>query len=170
MKTRFLAFLLTLILVCTIGLVHAEESDGLHFDRYYLVLPEMDLRADPATPGKVDTITAGQELELLYTEDIWAVFKYVKDGEEKIGCTWAGAVAPAIRIHLLDEEGEFIFHKPIYDRTQLGLISTWREPTDPDLLILWEETAEDGSEWLYVMCLDGRCGYMRREANFEIVE
>ena len=107
-------------------------------------------------------------MNILYTSDICAVFTYRVDDEERTGCTWAGSVGPAIRIHLLEDE--FIFHQKIYDRTMLGNISAWREPEDPDLLILREETADDGSQWLYIMSLDGRCGYMRREAKFEIVE
>ena len=171
MKTRlFLAFLLVVCLLVVSCVCFAEDGEGdLHYDRFYLTLPEMDLRADPNTPGKVDTITAGTEVEVIDTDGIWAVFTYVKDGETRTGCTWIGAISPAVRIHLLEDE--FIFRKPIYDREDFGLISTWRESTDPDLLVLWEETAEDGSKWYYVISVeDCRGGYMRGEAKFEVVE
>ncbi len=171
MKKRFLVSLfLVLIMVVTIGAGIAEEVDSekLHFDRWYLSLPEMNIRKDPETPGKIDTITAGTELNVLYTDDIWAVFTYEKDGEERTGCTWVGAVAQAVKIHLLKDE--FIFHIPVYDRTDFGLIAAWVEPEDPDLLVLWPYTAEDGTEWLFVKTLSGRSGYMRADAEYEVVE
>ena len=95
----------------------------------------------------------------------FSTFTYVKDGEEKIGCTWVGAISLGIRIHLLEDE--YIFNRPEYDLQTFGTLVAWREPSDPDLIILWEE----GPEWLYVVCLDTcRSGYMRREASFEIVQ
>jgi len=173
MKTRFIlvaVLIATLLLVGCSSAASAEEStNDLHYDRFYMIFPEINIRAEPDKPGKIDTIYAGQEVELISTEDIWATFKYTKDGEERTGCTWAGVIAPAVRIHLLEEE--YIFHKPIYDRTELGLLSTWREPIDPDLLILWEERDENGELWYYVVILDScRSGYMRGSAKFEIVE
>lgn len=132
-------------------------------------MPEMIVRADPNTPGAVGTVFAGQEVDVIDTDGIWCTFTYLENGETKTGCTWIGAISPAVRIHLLEDE--FIFRKPINDREDFGLISTWREPTDPDLLVLWEETAEDGSKWYYVISVeDCRGGYMRQEAKFEIVE
>ena len=169
-KTRFL--LVSLLVVCMLaasGICFAEAENDLHYDRYYVTLPEMTLRVAPDIPGAIDTITAGTEVEVIDTDGIWATFTYVKNGENRTGCTWIGSIAPAVRIHLLEDE--FIFRKPINDREDFGLISTWREPTDPDLLILWEETAEDGSKWYYVVSIeDCRGGYMRVEAKFEIVE
>ena len=132
-------------------------------------MPELDIRADPDTPGKVDTVYAGQEVEVIEHAGTYSKFKYVVDGVEKEGATWTGAIAPAVRIHLLEDE--FIFHKMIYDREEFGIISTWREPTDPDLLILWEDHDEKGDLWYYVVILDScRSGYMRGTAKFEIVE
>ncbi len=170
MKTRFLVFLLALCLCLVSSACLAEEADNsLHFDRFYVSLPAMDIREAPDKPGAIDTLYAGDEVEVTGTDGIWAMFNYVKNGEERTGCTWAGAIAQGIRIHLLEDE--FVFHKPVYDREDLGLISSWREPTDPDLLILWEETAEDGQEWLFVLSLeDCRAGYMRADAKYEIVE
>lgn len=166
MKTRL--FLVVLLVLLTSLTVCVAEEVELQFDRYYMTLPAIDLRLNPDTPGRIDTLYSGDEVEVLQVQDIWAELKYTKDGEERIGWTWAGAVAKAVRIHLLEDE--FIFHKPVYDRTQLGLISTWREPSDPDLLILWEETYE-GEKWYYIMSIgEARCGYMRGTARFEIVE
>lgn len=165
MKTRL--FLVVLLLLVTSLTVCVAETE-LHFDKYYITFPAINLRLNPDTPGMVDTLYSGDEVEVLQVQDIWAELKYVKEGQERIGWTWAGAVAQAVRIHLLEDE--FVFHKPIYDRTQLGLLSTWREPTDPDLLILWEETYE-GEKWYYIMSIgEARCGYMRGSAVFEIVE
>ena len=173
MKTRFLVSLvaIALLLTCIATGCAEGQNEELHFDRYYISLPEMNIRADPDTPGAIDVLHGGDEVELISTSEdgIWSTFKYTKDGEERTGCTWTGAVAKAIRIHLLEDE--FCFHKPGCTRSDLGMVSTRREPTDPDLLILFEETADDGSEWLYITSTDGaRCGYMRRDAKFEIVE
>ena len=168
MKTRLISLVAALVLLVGCCFAENEGVDDLHYDRFYLVLPEMDLRADPKTPGKIDTIYAGQELEVLSTEGIWTTFKYTKDGEEKTGCTWTGAISPAVRIHLLEDE--FVFRLPYDDREDYGLISSWREPSDPDLLILWEEMHND-QKWYYVVILpDCRGGYMKATAQFEIVE
>ena len=170
MKTRFtLVLILSIVAVCLLAVFSsAEDVRELHYDRFFLTLPEMDLRADPSTPGKVDTIYAGQEVEILDVDGIYAYFTYVKDGEAKTGATWIGAISPAVRIHLLKDE--YIFRKPYYDLEDYGIIAAWREPTDDDLLILWEETIE-GAKWYYVCVLpDCRCGYMRGVADFEVVK
>lgn len=170
METRFLAFLLVVALVTVAGTCFAEEgADDLHYDRFYISLPEMNVREAPDKPGAIDTLYAGQEVEIIDVDGIWAFFTYEKDGETRTGCTWIGAVAPAARIHLLEDE--FIFHLPVYDREDFGLISTWREPTDPDLLVLWEEINEYDEKWYFVLSIeDCRAGYMRSTAKFEIVE
>ncbi len=168
--TRFFVLLFACCVLMVVSVSFAEEdgADDLHYDRFYLVLPEMDPRAAPKTPGKVDAIVAGQEVEVLSTEGIWTTFKYIKNGEEKTACTWTGAISPAVRIHLLNDE--FIFRLPYDDREDYGLIASWREPSDPDLLILWEEMHDD-QKWYYVVILpDCRGGYMKATAQFEIVE
>lgn len=172
MKTRwFLVALLVVALVAVSGVCFAEEADNeLHYDRFFISLPAIDIREAPDKPGAIDTLYAGDEVDVITTDGIWAMFKYIKDGEEREGCTWVSAIAQAVRIHLLEDE--FIFHIPVYDREDYGLLSTWREPTDPDLLILWEETSEiDGEKWYYVLSVeDCRAGYMRGTAAFEVVD
>ena len=167
MKTRIVALLILVCIIATIPVV-AEEPQELVFENYYVILPEMDLRLDPQTPGKIDTVYAGTKVNVLRVEDMWAVFTYEKNGEIKTGCTWAGAIGQGVRIHLLEDA--FLFHRPHYDLTVLGGISAWREPSDPDLIVLSEVHVYDGTDWLYVVSLDGRCGYMRREEKFEIVK
>ncbi len=145
-----------------------KNDSNLSFDKYYIIMPELDIRADPDTPGAIDTVSAGQEVEFLYSAGNYSQFNYQKDGENRTGSTWTGAIAPAIRIHILEDA--FIFHRPGQDRTELGSISTWREPTDPDLLILWEEQVK-GESWLYVLSIeDCRAGYMKGDIPYEVVE
>ena len=103
MKIRFLVSML-LVCLCLVGVASAEGIDELHFDRFYITLPEMNIREAPDKPEAVDTLHSGDEVQLLSTDDIWATFTYVKDGETRTGCTWAGAVSPAVRIHLLEEQ------------------------------------------------------------------
>ena len=148
----------------------STANNEMNYDRYYISMPEMNIREAPDKPGAIDTLCAGDEVKLLEVNDIWATFEYVgKDGKEHVGCTWAGAVAPGIRIHLTEDE--FIYHKVGATQEDLGMISTWREPTDPDLLILWEEYDDKGQKWFYVMSLeDCRAGYMSGDAKYEIVE
>ena len=163
--------LLAMILFASIVYCSAEAADSkmnLNFDKYYIIMPKLDIRADPYTPGAIDSVCAGQEVDLLYTAGNYSQFNYLKDDELRTGATWTGAIAPGIRIHLLDDA--FIFHRPGQDRTELASISSWREPTDPDLLILWEEDFE-GKTWLYILSLeDCRAGYMKGDVPFEIVE
>lgn len=146
----------------------SKESTSLTFDKYYIIMPKLDVRADPDTPGKIDTVYAGQEVEFLYSAGNYSQFNYQKDGETLSGSTWTGAIAPAMKIHILEDA--FIFHRPGQDRTELGSISTWREPTDPDLLVLWEEKVND-ENWLYVLSVeDCRAGYMKADVPYEVVE
>lgn len=145
-----------------------SESSTLHFDKYYIIMPELNVRADPDTPGAIGKVYAGQEVEFLYSAGNYSMFNYQEDGKTLSGATWTGAIAPAVRIHLLEDA--FIFHRPGMSREDLGGISTWREPTDPDLLILWEETYE-GETWYYVLSVeDCRAGYMQGNIPFEIIE
>ena len=55
-------FLVTLLLISLLAVpasfAEADSTQELVFDKAYMLLPEMDLRADPDTPGKVDTISA----------------------------------------------------------------------------------------------------------------
>ena len=170
MKTRLTVVFLLVVCMLMVSVCFAEEGENdLHYDRYFITLPTMSLRADPNTPGEIDVVYAGQEVDVIDIDGIWAVFTYVKDGETRTGCTWVAALSPAVRIHLLEDE--FIYRLPYDDREDFGSISCWREPTDPDLLILWEEVSVDGARWYYVVSLeDCRSGYMRQEASFELVE
>ena len=171
-KTRLLVSLLVVLLLTVtmvVGLAEAEAPRELKFDKYYIIMPALDVRADPETPGKVGEVFAGQEVEFLYSAGNYSQFNYLdENGEAQTGATWTGAIAPAVRIHLLEDA--FIFTRPGMDRTQLGSIITWREPTDPDLLILWEEEV-DGESWYYIVSIeDSRAGYMKGDISFEIVE
>ena len=133
-------------------------------------MPKLNVRADPDTEGAIGKVYAGQEVEWLYSAGNYSQFNYRDQdtGEDCSGATWTGAIAPAVRIHIIEDA--FIFHKPGMDRTQLGSISTWREPTDPDLLILREEKV-NGETWYYVLSVeDCRAGYMKGDIPFEIVE
>lgn len=168
MKIRFFAVILVVVLLSSVGMSIAEDVE-LHFDRFYLALPAMDLRADPQTPGRVDTIYAGQEVDVIDMDGIWCTFTYEKDAETRTGCTWTGAIAQAVRIHLLEDA--FIYRLPYEDREEPGLIAAWREPSDPDLLIIGQEMGEDEILWYYVVCLnDCRGGYMLATTKFELVE
>jgi len=171
MKTRFLVSLLAITLLATMMAVgFADEApQELKFDKYYVIMPALDVRADPETPGKTGTVVAGQEVEFLYSAGNYSQFNYTdENGETHTGATWTGAIAPAVRIHLLEDA--FIFHKAGQTREDLGSISTWREPTDPDLLILGIEEV-DGDVWYYVLSIeDCRAGYMKGDIQFEIVE
>ena len=141
------------------------KNADLKFDKMYLVMPEMNIRRDPDTPGKIDSLVVGDEVKLINQTGDWATFSYSKDGEERTGCTWAAAISHGVRIHLLEDE--FIFRKPGGSTDEIGSITMWREPTDPDLIVLWQE--DDG--WYYVVSMeDCRSGYMQPTANFEIVE
>ena len=132
--------------------------------KYYITMPELDIRADAETEGAVDTLVAGDEVYDPVKKGTYTEFKYKKDGEERSGATWTGGISQGIRIHLLKDE--FIFHQPYQNREMFGSIVTWREPTDPDLLILWKE----GADWLYVLSLeDCRAGYMSVSASYEVV-
>ena len=139
----------------------------LNFHKYYIIMPSLDVRADPETPGKVGEVFAGQEVDLLYSAGNYSMFNYQDEkGETRTGATWTGAIALGIRIHLLEDA--FIFHHPGQTRTDFGSISTWREPTDPDLIILSEEKV-NGESWLYVLSIeDCRAGYMRGDIQYEI--
>ena len=167
MKTRrLIATLLAMVVILcstnvSVATVNAKGKK-LDFSQNYVILPAMDLRIAPNKPGAIDTLKAGKKVEVVKTQGIWAKLRYKKHGEVREGWTWAGSVGPAIRIHLLKDE--FVFHKPVYDRTALGSISTWREPSDPDLLILWQED----DDWVYIQSLDGRTGYMRANAKYVI--
>ena len=167
------AFVLVMVLssvCCYAASVETTPSNpDLNFDKYYIIMPELDIRAAPATPGAVDTVYAGQQVEYLYSDGNYSQFNYQnEDGKTCSGATWTGAIAPAVRIHILEDT--FIYHKPGQERTDLGTISTWREPSDPDLLILWEEEY-DGENWLYVLSVeDCRAGYMPATVPYEIVE
>lgn len=150
------------------GTENQTTNPSLSFDKYYIIMPELQVRADPDTPGPVDTVYAGDEVEFLYSAGDYSQFRYQRDGETREGSTWTGAIAPAVRIHLLEDA--FVFHRPGQKRDELGSISTWREPTDPDLLVLFEETV-DNESWLYVLSVeDCRAGYMRGDIPYEIVE
>lgn len=145
-----------------------ESNSNLEFKKMYIIMPELDIRADPDTPGAIDTVKSGQEVELLYTAGAYSQFNYQKDGETRTGATWTGAIAPAIRIHLLEDA--YVFHKAGQTREELGSISTWREPSDPDLLVLWEEQVS-GEDWFYVLSIeDCRAGFMKADVPYEIVE
>ncbi|MBR3249557.1 MAG: hypothetical protein IKF83_02535 [Clostridia bacterium] len=141
------------------------KNADLKFDKFYMVMPEMNIRANPEKPEKIDTLQVGHEVQFIRQEGDWATFSYEKDGEERTGCTWCAAIAPGVRIHLLEDE--FIFRKPGGKTDEIGSITMWREPSDPDLIILWQE--DDG--WYYVVSMqDCRSGYMSPEAKFVIVE
>lgn len=171
MKTRLLVSLVVALLALTmvVGLAEADTPQELKFDKYYIIMPALNVRADPDTPGVVGEVVAGQEVEFLYSAGNYSQFNYQDaNGETQTGATWTGAIAPAVRIHLLQDA--FIFTRPGMDRTQLGSIITWREPTDPDLLILWEEEV-DGEPWFYIVSIeDCRAGYMKGDIPFEIVQ
>ena len=171
-KTRLLVSMVVaalLVVPMIVGCANAETLQELKFDKYYIIMPALDVRADPVTPGKVGEVVAGQEVEFLYSAGNYSQFNYQdENGEAQTGATWTGAIAPAVRIHLLEDA--FIFHKAGQSREDLGSISTWREPSDPDLLILWEEQV-DGETWYYVLSIeDCRTGYMKGSVPFEIVE
>jgi hypothetical protein len=163
--------LLLTIILCTVSCISLAETDAgptLSFDRYYIIMPELNVRADPDTTGAIGKVYAGQEVEFLYSAGNYSMFNYQQDGKTLSGSTWTGAIAPAVRIHILEDA--FIYHRPGMSRTDLGSISTWREPSDPDLLILWEENYE-GETWYYVLSIeDGRSGYMKGDIAFEVVE
>ena len=146
-----------------------SSTSTLNFHKYYIIMPVLEVRADPETPGKVGKVFAGQEVELLYSAGNYSMFNYQdENGETRTGATWTGAIALGIRIHLLEDA--YLFHRPNQKRTELGTISTWREPTDPDLIILSEEKV-NGEIWLYVLSIeDCRAGYMRSDIQYEIVE
>lgn len=143
------------------------EGSTLNFDKYYIIMPELNVRADPDTPGAVGKVYAGQEVEFIDSAGNYSIFNYQEGDKTLTGSTWTGAIAPAVRIHLLEDA--FIFHRPGMTREDLASISTWREPTDPDLLILWEEKYE-GETWYYVLSIeDCRAGYMKGDIQFEVV-
>lgn len=142
-----------------------SKKELLIFDKYYLTMPKIDVRANAETPGKVDTLYVGDEVYFTQSKGEWAEFEYYKDGEKRTAATWIGAISPGIKIHLLEDE--YIYRKPGNNTETMGSIVMWREPSDPDLIILWEEN----DEWLYVLSTeDCRAGYMRADANYEIVE